>query len=166
MFIFKAAFCRIYQLAFRVALPVLPYRVPKIIPSCEEIGKALEKEKVSSVIIVTDKGITNNGLTKAVEDALTQSGARFVVYDKTQPNPTVTNVEEALKLYNENNCGGIIAIGGGSAMDCAKAVGVRVAYPKKSIGQLKGVIKVLRRLPLIVAIPTTSGRSCTNMRHQ
>jgi len=81
----------------------------------------------------------------------------YAVYDKTQPNPTVHNVEDALAVYKENNCNGLIAIGGGSSMDCAKAVGARVACPRRTLGQMKGVMRILKRLPTIIAVPTTAG---------
>ena len=51
----------------------------------------------------------------------------------------------------------LIAFGGGSSMDCAKAVGARIAYPKKSVNELKGLLRVLRKIPKLVAIPTTAG---------
>jgi len=140
-----------------MALPVLPYREPEIINSCKEIGKVLKKEKATSVLVVTDKGIVNNGLLKPVQDALKIVKIPFVVYDETLPNPTVINVEDALKLYHTNRCNTIIAIGGGSAMDCAKAVGVRVTYPKRTVNQLGGKLKAWRRLPTFIAIPTTAG---------
>ena len=157
MFFPKAVFCRVFQAAFRMALPVLPYREPEIIGSCSELGAVLRQEQLSSVLVVTDRGIVTNGLLKPVEAALRAHGASYVVYDDTKPNPTVQNVEEALKAYHSNGCGGIIAIGGGSSMDCAKAVGARVAYPKRTVNQLGGKLKVWRRLPALIAIPTTAG---------
>ncbi len=150
-------FCRAFQIAFRAALPILPYREPKIVPSCSELGDVLGKEKSTSVLVVTDAGIVKNGLTNSIENVLKENKIRYTVYDKTQPNPTVDNVEEALALYHKNNCDALIAIGGGSAMDCAKAVGARVAYPKKFVGKMGGILRVLRRLPTLIAIPTTAG---------
>ena len=80
-----------------------------------------------------------------------------VFYDKTVANPTTVNVSEAIELYQENDCDCIIGFGGGSSMDCAKAVGARLARPKKSLAKMKGILKVRRRLPLLMAIPTTAG---------
>ena len=140
-----------------MALPVLPYREPEIIRSCAEIGKAAKKEKISSVLIVTDKGIVNNGLVDPVEAALQASSISYYIYADTQPNPTVQNVEDALQVYHVNHCDALIAVGGGSSMDCAKAVGARVAYPKKTVNQLGGKLKVWRKLPALIAIPTTAG---------
>lgn len=157
MFFLKAAFCRVFQTGFKLALPVLPYREPTVISSCAELKKVFEAEKLRSVLVVTDKGIVNNGLISPLETVLNENGVNFAVYDNTQPNPTVQNVEEALALYNKNRCDGLIAVGGGSAMDCAKALGARVAYPKKSVGQMKGVLRILRRIPTLIAVPTTAG---------
>ncbi len=157
MFFIKSVYCRIFQGAFRMALPFLPYREPEIVGSCAELGEVLKKEKATSVLVVTDKGIVNNGLLKPVEDALNMCNIPYEVYDETLPNPTVINVEDALKLYHQNKCNAIIAIGGGSAMDCAKAVGARVVYPKRSVNQLGGKLKAWRKLPTFIAIPTTAG---------
>ncbi len=157
MFWMKLVICRVFQTVFHIALPILPYREPQIVNACTKLGDILKKENIKSVLVVTDRGVVNNGLVVPVEDTLKASGVSVVIYDKTQPNPTVDNVEEALMLYYENQCDGLIAIGGGSSMDCAKALGARVAYPKRTLGQMKGILRVLRPLPTIVAIPTTAG---------
>ena len=157
MFFIKAAFCRVFQTAFRIALPLLPYREPKLIHSCGELGSVMKSENIKSVIIVTDKGIVENGLTEPIKASFDECGISYTVYDSTRPNPTVSNVEEALQLYISNECRGIIAVGGGSSMDCAKALGARVVYPKKSLNKMKGILRVLRPLPPLVAVPTTAG---------
>lgn len=157
MFFVKSLYCRAFQAGFRAAMPVLPYREPEIIKACQDLGKVFHKEKITSALIVTDKGIVENGLLSSLEDVLKECGVRYCIYDRTKPNPTVANVEEALPLYRENNCNCLIAIGGGSAMDCAKAVGVRVVYPNKTVNQMGGKLKVWRKLPCLIAIPTTAG---------
>ncbi len=152
----KKIYCRTFQFAFRAMLPILPYRQPEILKTNAEIVEVLKQAGISSVLLVTDKGIRSLGLTKPLEE---EFGKNFVlaVYDKTVPNPTTDNVEEALKLYLQNDCQAIVAFGGGSAMDCAKAIGARVARPTKSLKQMKGVLKVGKKLPLLIAIPTTAG---------
>lgn len=157
MNLFVKAFCRTFQAAFRMALPLLPYREPKIIDSCSGLDRVIQKENIRSVLIVTDSGIVKNGLLRPVTETLDTCRIPYHLYADTQPNPTVENVESALKRYHANHCDALIAIGGGSAMDCAKAVGARVAYPKRSVNQLGGKLKVWRRLPTLVAIPTTAG---------
>lgn len=144
-------------MTFRAVLPVLPYREPKIIPSCSELGEVFERENSKSVLVVTDEGIVKNGLTLYLEEELKKNRIKYAIYDKTRPNPTVDNVEEALEMYHKNNCDTLIAIGGGSAMDCAKGIGARVVYPKKTLNKMAGILHVLRRLPTLIAIPTTAG---------
>ena len=150
-------YCRIFQAGFRAALPVLPYREPKVVSSCSMLGEIFKKEKSTSVLIVTDAGIVKNGLLSPVEEIIEKSGIPYTLYDKTSPNPTIDNVEDALSLYKQNKCDTLIAIGGGSAIDCAKALGARVAYPKRTLRQLGGKLKVWRKLPTLIAIPTTAG---------
>ena len=150
-------FCRIYQGAFRLAFPILPYREPEICGSIFEIPEVLNKKKIQKVLLVTDAGLRSSGNTKALETELEENGICCVVYDKTCANPTVHNVEEARELYVQEMCGGLIAYGGGSSMDCAKAVGARIAFPNKRLEQLKGLLKVYKRIPTLIAIPTTAG---------
>lgn len=157
MFILKKLGCRIFQIAFRSALPILPYREPKIVLSCDALGVLFSEKKTSGVLIVTDAGIVKNGLVTPVEEVLKKNKIKYMIYDKTQSNPTVDNVEEALNLYYKNGCDTLIAIGGGSSIDCAKALGARVAYPKRSLRQLGGKLKVWKKLPTLIAIPTTAG---------
>jgi len=82
---------------------------------------------------------------------------KYQIYDRTLPNPTVENVEEAHEIFKKNNCDTLIALGGGSAIDCAKVLGARVAYPRKTVRQLGGKLKIWRSLPPLIAIPTTAG---------
>ena len=157
MNIFEKSFCRIYQFCFKLAIPLLPYRQPKMIDGFKSVPQVLRDEKVSSVIIVTDSAISKLGLTKGLEQVLEQNNIPYCIYDKTVANPTVENVEEALELYKANQCNGIIGFGGGSSMDCAKALGARAAKPKKSLEQLKGVLKLWKKIPPLIAVPTTAG---------
>lgn len=140
-----------------MALPFLPYREPKILKSNQEVVEVLKSNGVSSLLIVTDKGIRGLGLTEQLEQLFKSEGLKFVVYDETVANPTTQNVEEALMLYKENECQAIIAFGGGSAMDAAKATGARIARPNKTLAKMKGILKVRKKLPLLIAVPTTAG---------
>lgn len=157
MNVFKKTYCRIFQGVFKAMLPFLPYRQPMLLNSYDEIVSVLKQNNVNNILIVTDKGINSLGLTKALESALKNNGISVSVYDNTVANPTTANVEEAMQIFLDNKIQGIIAFGGGSAMDCAKAVGARVARPKKPLSKMKGVLKVRKKLPLLIAIPTTAG---------
>ena len=97
------------------------------------------------------------GITKHLEELLAREGIALTVYDKVSANPTTDQVYEARNAYMKKGCKALIGFGGGSSMDCAKAVGALVAYPGKTLGQLGGILKVMRKIPLLVAIPTTAG---------
>ena len=153
----KKIYCRIFQNVFKFALPFLPYRNPEIISSLKAVPDVLKKKKCKNVLIITDAGIHKLGLTDRLEKVLTDSSIPYILYDKTVANPTTVNVAEALELYHENNCQAIIGFGGGSSMDCAKAVGARVAKPHQSLAKMKGILKVRKKLPLLIAVPTTAG---------
>ncbi len=154
---FKKIYCRIYQGAFRMALPVLPYREPKILRSTDEVPYEIAKMGLKSALIVTDEFLRKSGKIDSLENALKDNNISCVIYDKTRPNPTVNNVEEALAVYKKMGCECLIGFGGGSAMDCAKALGSRVAYPKRSLKSLGGNLRILRKLPPLFAVPTTAG---------
>ena len=154
--------CRAYQGVFRAALPFLPYREPEILHRCEGLPDTLKQHKIKKTLIVTDPGIVACGLITKITSVLAKEKISYSVYDQTSANPTVRNVEEALALYQKEHCQALLAIGGGSAMDCAKALGARIACPKKTLGQLKGTLHVLHRIPLLIAVPTTAGTGSEN----
>lgn len=153
----KAIYCRSVQAVLRAALPVLPYREPQVFHSCGELSTVFQKENIRRVLIVTDAGIVRSGIATQLEAVLDDDDISYAVYDQTRPNPTVVNVEQALSLYRRYRCQALIAIGGGSSMDCAKAVGARLARPGTPLGKLKGTLRILRPLPTLIAIPTTAG---------
>lgn len=151
--------CRIYQSALYVGMAFMPWRKPELIEgngSFENAVGFMLKRGVKNPLVVCDKPALERGALepffKKAEGTL-----NYAVYDGVLPNPTVAQVEEGLKIYLSKNCDAILAFGGGSAMDCAKAIGARVARPKKSVGQMKGLLKVGKKLPPFFAVPTTAG---------
>ena len=157
MNLLKKIYCRTFQSVLKAALPFLPYRKPEIIHSVHGIPQILEKKKCDHILIITDTGIIRNGLLTRLEDTLDRHFIPYIIYDGTVANPTTTNVNEALALYHEYDCNAIIGFGGGSSIDCAKAVGARVAKPHQPLAKMKGILKVHKKLPLLIAIPTTAG---------
>ena len=153
-------YCRFYQQIMRMGMPLMPWRKPELLEgegSLSKLPALIRSKGIQNVLVVTDKVIASLGLMDPLLLSMEKEGVRYKVYDKTIPNPTIDNIEEALLLYQANQCEGIIAFGGGSAMDCAKGIGARVARPNKTIPQLKGMIKVRKALPPLFAIPTTAG---------
>ncbi|MDF2036044.1 iron-containing alcohol dehydrogenase [Cytobacillus oceanisediminis] len=154
------AYCRMYQKTFKLVSPFLSWREPELLEGANSLYKLpdlIKRKNISRILIVTDSGISALGLMDGLLLNLQKKNIVFFIYDKTIPNPTITNIEEALEVYKKNDCQGIIAFGGGSPMDCAKGVGARAVKPKKSISQLKGQFKVRKELPPLFAVPTTAG---------
>lgn len=153
----KKVYCRGFQTVFRIALPILPYRNPKILKHLSDVPDLLKKLGKEHPLIVTDAMLSKLAVTKEFEGMLAEAGIRYSIYDGTEPNPTTQMVEDAFDIYQREGCDCLIALGGGSPMDCAKAVGVRAVYPKKPLGSKAGILKVQKKLPLLLAIPTTAG---------
>ncbi len=158
MNIVKRIYSRAYQRALYIAYPLLPYREPELIENKSEgIPLILEKEGKHHPMIVTDKGIVEHGLLKPLFEILDKAGIKYTLFDKVEQNPTTDTVENALALFKASSSDSLIALGGGSSMDTAKALGARYAMPRKSLKQMKGILKVYKKLPLLIAIPTTAG---------
>ncbi len=153
----RRLYCRSYQTVFRLAIPFLPYRRPQILHTVSETADVLKKAGADKVLLVTDAGIYGAGLTKEFESVCAKENIDVFTYKDTVANPTVSDVEKAHTMYELNECKAIVAFGGGSAMDCAKAAGARVVNPKKPLSKMKGVLHIFRRLPLLIAVPTTAG---------
>ncbi len=154
----KKAYCRLYQSIFRVAIRFMPWRKPELIQGgLEKLPEFIKGKGIKKVLLVTDKGIRSLGLIDGLLAGLKNAEIDCLVYDDTIPNPTIGNLEDALKIYNEIKCEAIIAFGGGSSMDCAKGVAARVARPKKPVRKMKGILKVGKTTPPVFAVPTTAG---------
>jgi alcohol dehydrogenase class IV len=157
MNLLKKIYCRTFQGIMKLVLPMMPYREPEILESVTDIPNVLMEKQITNVLVVTDNSIVELGLTKALNKALRENKIKFEVFSDVVPNPTTDCIEKAVEMYNTNGCSAIIAVGGGSVIDCAKGVGARVANPKKTLIKMKGLLKVKGDVPLTFAIPTTAG---------
>jgi len=152
--------CRAFQVSAHLAMPLLDWKEPKVLRgpgSVMELPGLIKAMGLRRVLLVTDAGLAAVGLPDGLLRALEREGIACAVYDRTEANPTIQNAEEACALYRENDCQGIIGFGGGSPLDCAKAAGALIARPRTGIPKLRGLMKVLRRLPPLFAVPTTAG---------
>ncbi len=164
MNVFYKCYCRCFQQIMRVAECFLPWGQCKQIlsgaGSVKELPKFLKEQGFKSILIVTDGGLFKLGMADPILAACEEQEMKACCYHDVVPNPTIGNIEEGLAMYKENDCDAIVALGGGSAMDCAKGIGARVACPKKPVPKMKGLVKIMlsgHHLPPLVAIPTTSG---------
>lgn len=160
MNIFYKMYCRTFQAVLKQLIKFMPWRKPELLQfenGAAGLASFVKSKGIEKVLVVTDGNLMKLGLCAPMLEAMEKEGVKAAVYDKVVANPTIDNVEAALALYNESGAQGIIAFGGGSPMDCAKGVGARVARPKKSIPKMKGILKVVKKMPPFFAIPTTSG---------
>lgn len=110
------------------------------------------------VAVVTDKSLMELGIATKVTSILEASGIAFKVYDRIVPNPTIQNVKEGVEFIKNYNADAIVAIGGGSPQDTAKAIGIIIANPEFSdVLSLEGVANTKNPSLPILAVPTTSG---------
>ena len=160
MNVFYKMYCRTFQAVLKQLIKLMPWRKPELLQfdnGAAGLAAFVKSKGMERVLVVTDGNLMKLGLCAPMLEAMEKEGVKAAVFDKVVANPTIDNVEEALALYKESGAQGIIAFGGGSPMDCAKGVGARVARPKKSIPKMKGILKVVKKMPPFFAIPTTSG---------
>ena len=126
-------------------------------PGCiKELANELQKLGVSRPLIVTDSGIVKAGILDKVTAFLPKT-VEYSIFDGVEPNPKDKNVSSGAKAYKEFNADCVLAIGGGSSIDCAKSIGVLVANDASDIKPFEGKNKPSKPLPPIVCVPTTSG---------
>ena len=141
-------------------LPTKMFRIPRIVitgsGASEQVGEECQKLGVKKGLIVTDQVMVKLGTLDGIKKALEQSKVQFAIYDGVATEPTVDFVQEGLKAYKENGCDFLLAVGGGSPIDTAKAIAVMVTNPG-SIEDYKGLGKITKKGVPLVAIPTTAG---------
>ena len=158
----NSLFCRIYQWAMKVGMYMLPWHTPEVIEDRADSDRLLEdikRREVERLLVVMGPNMMKRGLPVPMLEKLRANGIECEVFDRLTSDPTDAQVEEGVRLYNEKNAQGIILFGGGSPMDCGKAIAARIARPDRTIAELQGVLKVRsrRKVPVMWAIPTTSG---------
>ena len=158
----NSLFCRIYQGAMKVGMYMLPWHTPEVIEDRADSDRLLEdikRREVERLLVVMGPNMMKRGLPVPMLEKLRANGIECEVFDRLTSDPTDAQVEEGVRLYNKKNAQGIILFGGGSPMDCGKAIAARIARPDRTIAELQGVLKVRsrRKVPVMWAIPTTSG---------
>ncbi|CCX47190.1 l-1 2-propanediol oxidoreductase [Bacteroides sp. CAG:927] len=124
----------------------------------KELPEVLNRLGCKKVFVVTDKGLLKFGVAKMVTDVMDEAGIPYEIFSEVKPNPTVTNVKDGLKAFKESKANVIVAIGGGSAMDTAKGIGIVANNPEfGDIVSLEGCAPTKHKSVPIVALPTTAG---------
>ncbi len=134
----------------------VPQNIEFGVGSLKKLPEILNESKSEHVFLISDEGLAKHGVVKKVQDIVEADGLKCTTYLGVVPNPTVDVVNESTKCYKESGATSIIALGGGSSMDVAKATGVLATYGGK-ITDYEGLYKVPGPIVPIIAIPTTAG---------
>lgn len=156
----KYIWYRTRQLGFSAFMYLTPLRQAKVIRgagSIYRIPEMVKKEGRKKVLIVTTPGFIRRGSLQKLFETFENNNVAYAVFSKVQPDPTTHCIEEAVEIYKKEKCEAIIAVGGGSVIDCSKALGARITRPGKKLMQMQGMLKVMKRIPDIYAVPTTAG---------
>lgn len=143
-----------YTIPFSFTLPT------KIVygPGCaDSLINELSLNGGARPIIITDKGVRNAGILEKITALLDHNNVDYIVYEGVEPNPKDVNVEEGARVARKFGADSIIAIGGGSPIDCAKSVGVLLAHNADKIKKFEGKTAATKQQPLLITIPTTAG---------
>lgn len=124
----------------------------------EVLPEEIKKRKLKKALFVTDQMLLSVGIAKKVIDLLDKEDIEYIIYDDIKPNPTITNVKKGLRVCKKYHCDYIIAVGGGSVIDTAKAIGIIYNNPEfKDVKSLVGVADTKNKSLPIIALPTTAG---------
>lgn len=124
----------------------------------KELPGVIARLGFKKAMIVTDKGLIQFGVAKMVSDVLDEAGIPYEIYSEVKPNPTVTNVQMGVEAFKQSGADCLVAIGGGSAMDTAKGIGIIINNPEfADVVSLEGVAPTKRKSVPIIALPTTAG---------
>ena len=127
-------------------------------PGCARTaGQELKRLGGSKALLVTDKGVEGAGILSGILEGLASAGVGRAIYSGVEPNPSIRCVQEAVALYKAEGCDCLLAVGGGSSMDTAKAAGAVMAHPGMEIREMEGVGKLSNPIPPFIAVPTTCG---------
>ncbi len=157
---FETAFCRSFQAVLKLGNYFMGYRIPQYWEGpgkIRELGAILKEKDINDILVVTGSGMVRRGQVKPLLDGFQENGIRYTLQTFDHPDPTSDDVELGYKTYSENGCKAIVALGGGSRIDCAKGIAAKVVHPKKKVSQLQGLLKVHWFIPTFIAIPTTAG---------
>ena len=156
----EVLWCRAFQSVLKIANYFLNYRTPECLEGpgrIRELGAFLRKKGIQDVLVVTGSGMIRRGQVQPMLEGFDASGIRYVLQTYDATDPTTEDVEAGFQTYQQNNCKAIVALGGGSRIDCAKGIAAKVVHPRKAVCRLQGQLKVLWSIPPFVAIPTTAG---------
>lgn len=156
----KHAIYRVYQALCAGMLSLFPAGRQTLVQGDEcitRIPELLKTHGIKGVQVITTPGTIRRGTVAPLLAQCEDAGIRTVLYTGVSPDPTVAEVEAAAECFLVSGCEAILAIGGGSVIDCAKVAGARAVKRDLPVGKMSGMLKIHKKLPLLLAVPTTAG---------
>lgn len=123
----------------------------------ESLAVKIKEINKLNVFIATDPGLVQAGIPNKIQSLLKENGIYSIIFSEIEPNPHAVTVMKGAEVYKAESCDMILAVGGGSAMDFSKAVGVMVSHPGHILDYRRGKKPVVNDIPTLFAIPTTVG---------
>lgn len=152
----KTALCRAFQ-GIALIPSVFPEKERDILKGTGSIKKLpvyIKKKGIGSVLVVTDSTVKANGILEPMLEKLDELGIKYRLFSGANVNPTSAIVEKCAQAYADGQCDSIIAVGGGSVMDCAKLASVKTVKPSENLSNAHRLV-LLRKTPPVYAVPTT-----------
>ncbi len=152
--------CRTFQAVLKIGNYFMGYRMPQYWEGpgkIRELGAILKEKGINDILVVTGSGMVRRGQVQPMLEGFNANGIRYTLQTYDHPDPSSEDVELGYKTYKENGCKAIVALGGGSRIDCAKGIAAKAVHPRKKVSQLQGLLKVHWFIPTFIAIPTTAG---------
>ena len=152
--------CRAFQCCFGAGARLLPWRTPEVYTGDESllrVADILRKNSLHRPFVIASRRQCADEHFRRLQEVLDMQDILLSIFSAVEPNPSVETVEKIAEQYRIDRCDCFLVIGGGSPMDAAKAAAALLVRPNRSLSSLAGLLKVRRRIPPFIAVPTTAG---------
>ena len=152
--------CRVFQCCFGAGARLLPWRTPEVYTgdgSLLRVAGILRENSLRHPFVIASRRQCADEHFRRLQEVLDMQDILLSIFSAVEPNPSVETVEKIAEQYRIDRCDCFLVIGGGSPMDAAKAAAALLVRPNRSLSSLAGLLKVRRRIPPFIAVPTTAG---------
>ena len=152
--------CRAFQCCFGAGARLLPWRTPEVYTgdgSLLRVADILRENGLRRPFVIASRRQCADEHFRRLQEVLDMQDILLSIFSAVEPNPSVETVEKIAEQYRIDRCDCFLVIGGGSPMDAAKAAAALLVRPNRSLSSLAGLLKVRRRIPPFIAVPTTAG---------
>ena len=152
--------CRAFQCCFGAGARLLPWRTPEVYTgdgSLLRVADILRENSLRRPFVIASRRQCADEHFRRLQEVLDMQDILLSIFSAVEPNPSVETVEKIAEQYRIDRCDCFLVIGGGSPMDAAKAAAALLVRPNRSLSSLAGLLKVRRRIPPFIAVPTTAG---------